>query len=157
MSGTLVEVQSATITPAVQNSIASLNINTTPSVVDLTSLPSPFAGLDAEQKNVVGRYVRVSATLGTVYYATGNANQLNALSNINAANFSTFNATSHQLTLAGTECEPIPAGTFIDVDVLSTGGTPKIQNPQGANSAFRYIALVTLANTAVVTLRQSST
>ena len=155
---TLVQVQADDVLPAVQNCIATINVGVVPTIVDLTTLPSPLKGLDAEQSNVIGRYVRVTASSNPVYYATGNANQLNALANINAANFSTVGnaAKGYALVLAGTEAEPIFAGTFIDVRVASTGGTPKTQNPAGGNSAYRYIALMTTANTAQVTLRQSS-
>ena len=156
MSGTIVEVQAANILPAVANFIATLNISSVPTVVDLTTLPSPYKTLDAEQSNVIGRYVRVTVMSNPVYYATSNNAAL--LANINAANFSSVAnaAGGYALTIKGTEAEPIPAGFYVDVLVPSTGGTPKIQNPPGANSACRYIALMTTANTAQVTMRQSS-
>jgi hypothetical protein len=160
VAGTIVEVQAANILPPVWNCVAQLNITTTPTIVDLTTLPSPYKSLDAEQSNVIGRYVRVTAMGNPVYYVTGssNSNVLNALANINAANFSSVAnaAGGYALTIKGTEAEPIPSGTYVDVLVPSTGGTPKVQNPPGANSACRYIALMTTANTAQVTLRQSS-
>jgi hypothetical protein len=154
VAGTLVEVQAANILPAVANFIAQVNISGTPTIIDLTTLPSPYKTLDAEQQNVIGRYVRVTVMGNPVYYATGNNTAL--LANMNAANFSTVNATTFALSIKGTEMEPIPSGSYIDVDIPSTGGTPKIQNPPGANSICRYIALMTTANTAQVTLRQSS-
>lgn len=144
----------ATKLPAQQNSICTLNINTTPSVVDLTSLPQYGAlvgtGLGP---NPVGHWVRITVSAGTAYYATGNMNQVNALANINAAAVSTLNATTHQVAVNGYECEPLFNTQSVDLYV-EPKGTPEAQNPSGGLSPCRYVSLVTLSSTALVTIRQ---
>jgi hypothetical protein len=161
--------QYSQVIPAMQGAVAQTNVNSTPVVIDITTLPSnpavrnvpPNANanlgqatVDPDQYNPVGKYVRITASSNTVYYAVGS--NYAALANINAAAFSTINGTTGQVTTNGQEGEPIAAGAWVDV-YITMGGTPRTQNPPGANSPCRYLALVTSgSNTATATIRQSS-
>ena len=122
-------------------------VNQTPVVVDLTTLPrSPAAPTpDEGQKNCIGHYVRVTAELGDIYFATGN--NANALANINATAYSTVNGTTHAITVNGNEGDYLLQGSWKDVYVVP-GSAPQtpVAGVVGGDSPCRYIGMVTKIN-----------
>jgi len=151
------EQQYQTVLPPVAGAFAAVNCSTTPTVVDLTSLPADPAaqgGGDPGEKNPIGKYVRVTADGGSIYFVTGsNINALNAIPN--TAIYSTVNATTGAVTVSGNELDVIPAGTFKDVFVVA-GATPQTEFPPGKSSPSRYIAFMTASGSAVARFGQAS-
>jgi hypothetical protein len=162
-----VETQFFKVLPPGLNGIVQVNVTTTAVVIDVTSIPpNPVAvsaptqantTRDPDQRNPIGKFIRVTvAGSNSISYAVGGTANYNALLNVNASSTSTVNATTGAVTVTGTECVAVPSPGFVDV-YLSPGGTPITQNPPGANSPTRYIALVASSNAQLVSLYQSST
>lgn len=152
---TIVEVQAATVLPPVQTAIAAIQLNTTPQVIDLTSMPTcPAVNSDPGNQNPVGHYVRITMRGGDGYYAMGsNATTLAAIS----PNSYTAVAANGKLTLTNNEASIVPAGTYVDLLVPNGGGSPQAQNPSGGRSPCRYVSLVAASGTPVAEIHQSST
>jgi hypothetical protein len=156
-----IEVQYQGILPPMQGAIATLTINTTPTVVDLTTLVSGAAATGGssqpDQKNVIGKYVRIFADGGQIYHAFGNNAAL--LANINANAVSSI--ANGALTFNGAECFPIAANSATDEIVVAASpaaqGTPTAQVPTGGQAVCRYVALVMQTGTATARFYQSST
>jgi hypothetical protein len=149
------EKNAAIVLPPVMGSTAAVNCSTTVQVVDLCSLPQTNAIPLGDPANVtpVGHYVRITATLGDVYFQTGsNFNALNAIAN--TALYSTVNATTGKLTIQGNEVDCIPNTSYKDF-VIPANGTAQTQSPPGASSPSRYLALLTLSGNAIARLYQS--
>ena len=159
-----VEKQYFTILPATQKSVVTVSCTTVPIVVDLTSIPPSAAATavnattgtagDPGQKNLVGKYVRITADAGNVYYAA--SNNYAALGTTNANAVSTVNATTGAVTVTGNEMDLIPQGSFKDVLVMPDA-TPTTELPPGSGSPNRYVALATSTGTAVARMYQRST
>lgn len=149
----IAEKDAAIILPWVLGKGAAINCSTTVQVVDLTSLPgSAFKVGDPQSQNPVGHYVTITAQGGDVYYATGaNFNALNAIPN--TVVFSSVNATTGKVTIAGNEIGYIPAGTSENV-VVPLGGSAPV-SPPGSSSPSRYVALMTASGNATARIRQS--
>lgn len=139
-------------------------------VVDLTSIPATPAGpgytlanaiaqnsvasAAPEQQNPIGKYIRITAQGGDVFYVLGsNFAQLNAITV--TAVFSTVNATTGKVTVNGNELDHVANGTFKDVWVPAAT-SPQVQNPPGSTSPCRYIAVVGVAASTVARIYQSS-
>jgi hypothetical protein len=152
---TPIEIAEAEVLPPTFGAIGAVQVTTTPVVVDLTTLPrSPAAPTpDEGQQNCIGKYVRVTAELGDIYFATGN--NANALANINATAYSAVNATTHAITVNGNEGDYILQGSWKDV-LAVPGSAPQAKQPPGGDSPSRYISFVTKTGTSVARFHQAS-
>jgi hypothetical protein len=150
-----VEKQASEVIPPVYGQVAAINVTTTVVVVDTTSLPrSTVTPGTQPTDNPVGKYIRITATGGDVYYTTGpNFALLNAIPN--TAIFSAVNATTGKVTVDNRELDAIPNGSWKDVKIMPGGGATA--TPAGGNSPCRYVALITASGTAAARLYQSST
>lgn len=149
---TIVEEQAAKVLPPIQGAIVALNCNTTPTVLDITSIPATPAmpGNMPDQKNPVSHYIRVSAQGGGIYFALGS--NATTLASISATSYSTVSG--NKVTVTNNETDYIADGAWKDV-IVSPNGPPQTQNPPGSGSPARYIALVTASGSAAARLYQS--
>lgn len=164
--GTQVEEKVANILPPVYGSVAAINCTTTPQVIDMTTVPlskamSGYGGQD--NGNPINKFVRITAQGGDIYFTTGsNFALLNAIPNTSV--FSTVNATTGAVTVAGGEMDYIPAGAWKDVRFFPANAQTTIGgNPipgsgaaYGKTSPVRYVALASGAGGGVARLEQSS-
>jgi len=153
----LVEKQAAQVLPPSQGSTVVVNCTTSAQVIDLTTFPRCNAGLggaagnDPQNINPIGKYIRITAQLGDVYYQTGN--NFAQLANISLTAYTTINATTGAVTVNGNECDAIANGTFKDV-FITPGVTPQSTAYQGATGAprpgqdspCRYVAVLASSN-----------
>lgn len=162
------EKQAAEVVPPIQSQIAAVNCSTTVQVVDLTTLPRS-AAVPGNQPvdNPAGKYVRITAQGGDVYFATGsNFALLNAIPN--TVVFSTVNTTTGKLTIGNNELDYIPAGAWKDFVVMpgqggsggsgaGTGQAGPTNVGYGKDSPCRYVALIAATGNPVARIHQSST
>lgn len=166
----IVEKQAAYVLPPTLGAVVAVNCSTAATVVDLTSIPATPCGpgytlanaiaqnsvavAAPDQQNPVGHYLRITAQGGDVYFVLGsNFTQLNAISNVAA--YSTINASTGKVTIAGNETDYVPAGSFKDV-LIVPAGTQTTQSPPGSASPCRYVALIASAGNPIARLYQSS-
>lgn len=152
------EKQASEVVPPIYNGVVAVNCTTTVTVVDLCTMPKSLAE-PGEQPNAnpIGKYVRITAEGGDIYFTTGNNfTALNAIANTSI--FTTVNATTGKVTIAGGELDYIPAGSWKDF-VAIPGVTPAAaaKSPAGNDSPCRYVALITSASSARARITQSST
>ena len=139
---TIMEQFAATTVAPMQGSTAAVLINTTPTIIDMTTFPPNPAG-DPAVKNPIGHYVRITAEVADTYFVTGT--NATTLANVNAVSYSTVNATTYALTLSNNEVDYVVQGSYKDIIITQEGAsTPK------------YLALVTLSGNAVARIHQSS-
>jgi hypothetical protein len=157
-----VEEQVSNILPPVYGSTVAVNCSTTVQVVDMVSVPlskaqANYSGQDATP---VGKFVRITAQGGDVYFVTGsNFALLNGIAN--TVSYTTVNATSGAVTLTNSELDYIPAGGWKDVRLYpanntAIGVTPPTGVAWGKTSPVRYLALITASGNSVARLYQSS-
>lgn len=164
----LVEKQAAQVLPPTYAALVAVNCSTTVQVVDLCSVPRQTAGLggaagnDPQNQNPIGKYIRITAQGGDVYFTTGaNFALLNAIAN--TVIYTTVNATTGAVTIAGGETDYIPAGSFKDV-FITAGVTPQSTSTQGVGGVFkpggdspcRYVAVIAASGNPIARIYQSS-
>lgn len=158
------EKQAAEVVPPVYGQVAAVNCSTTVQVVDLTTLPRSTVTPGSQPvDNPAGKYVRITADGGNVYFVTGsNFALLNAIPN--TVVFSTVNATTGALTQNNSALDVIPAGAWKDFVVMPGATSPNGGAPLGSatpgygkDSPCRYVALVASSGNPVARIHQSST
>lgn len=167
----IVEKQAAEVLPPTYGSVLAVNcVINTATVVDLTSVPASTsapgytlanqivqgtsASPSPDQQNPIGKYIRITAQGGDVYYVLGaNFAQLNAITA--TAAYTTVNATTGKVTVNGNELDCVANGTFKDVFIPGSTSS-QTQSPPGSASPCRYIALVGAAASTVARIHQSS-
>lgn len=156
------EKQAAQVIPPVLGQIVAVNCSTTVTVVDLTSIPrSTVTPGSQPSDNPIGKYVRITADGGNLYFATGNNfAALNAITT--TVGFSSVNTTTGKVTINAqanaAELDVIPAGAWKDF-VAMPGVTPQAaaKSPAGNDSPCRYVALISASGNPVARIHQSST
>jgi hypothetical protein len=152
------EKQAAQVIPPLLGAVVAINCSTTVQVVDLTSIPRNVITPGTQPNdNPIGKYVRITADGGNIYWVTGNNfAALNAIAN--TVVFSTINTTTGKITVAGTEMDMLPSGAWKDF-VAMAGVTPPAapKTPAGNDSPCRYVALMSASGNPVARIHQSST
>ena len=163
----LVEKQAATVLAPTLGSTVAVNCTTSAQVVDLTSIPRQTAGVggaagnDPQNQNPIGKYIRITAQGGDVYFQTGS--NFAQLANINVTSYSTVNAMTGAVTLTNNECDYIPAGSFKDV-FITAGVSPQATSNQGvggvkapgSDSPCRYVSVIAASGNPIARIYQSS-
>ena len=133
-------------------------------VVDLCSVPSSLAAdpsplvnanfaVNPDQKNPVGHQIRITADGGNIDFLFGP--NFNSVKNMSLVAFTTINGTTGAVTVNGNECDMVSSGRFKDLEVPQNG-TAQTQNPPGAKSACRFIAVASTTAGAVARIYQRS-
>lgn len=157
------EYQASKILAPSVKSVVAIACTTAVTRIDLTTVPAttalapitntgPAGGSvpDPGQQNPIGKYIRISAQGGDVYFAFGSTYA--SLSALSATATTTVGAAG-ALTVAQTETDYIPAGGFKDIFVSE--GT-LLKPPPGGDSQTRFLGLLTASGTATARIYQAS-